>query len=142
MDDEKNKYYPYKDLDKNGTVIITPFNIAKNVPGEIMMFNISGYFNGKGLPKTTPERSVTFDFQNLTGKHLRQEDLEFIVGNIEKLYANEISSIRLCNIPKMSYFILAGRGVKGVGAIQWERKEIDKLIAHLHMLYNGGLTKQ
>lgn len=139
----KNKYYPYKDIDGNGVIIITDFTVVSDSdPTEMIFMNISRFFNGKGLRDAHPDLSVTFDFNNKTGKHLDPESMEFIVSQIEKLYSNEIDSLCLRNTPQLSYEIMAGFSIKGQGAIQWDRSEFDKIIAHLRMLYDSTLPKQ
>lgn len=138
-----NKYRPYKDVDGNGVIIVTPFDIVDpNDQTNIMFMNISGMFNGKGLPPVDPQKSVTFDFRNVVGKSLTQGDLDFIIDHIEKLYTNEINSLCLRDIPELSYNGLAGMDVRQEGSIQWDRSDFDKIIAHLRMVYDGTLTKQ
>ena len=139
----KNKYYPFNDIDKNGVIIITRFDVVKDDdPTEMIFFNISRLFNGKGLRDADPDFSVSYDFRNKVGKLLDVPSMDNLIKDIERLYTNELDSLCLRNTPQLSYDILAGRSVKGEGAIQWERADFDKIIAHLRMLYDSTLTKQ
>lgn len=139
----RDKYYPYKDLDKNGVIIVTDFTTLESVDlTEVLFFNISGMFNGKGLPEPDPDKSVTFDMNNKVGKPLIPEDLDFVINHIEQLYKGEINSLCLRSVPGLSYDSIAGFDVIKEGAIQWECSDFDKIIGHLRMLYDSILTKQ
>lgn len=138
-----NKYAPYNDIDKNGVIIVTPFDVVTSRdPAEMIFFNISDHYTDKGLPDVDPDKSITFDFQNLTGKSFTVEDMDFIVSHFDKLYTGEIHSLCLRNTPQLSYSVLAGFDITEEGALQWERADFEKIIAHLRMLYDGNLTKQ
>lgn len=139
----KDKYHPYKDIDKNGVIIVTDFTAMEAITqSELLFVNISDHFTEKGLPPVDPDKAVTIDFQNRFGKALTPEDLNFVVEQIDKLYDNEIYSLMLSNVPNMTYNSLAGFDVSKEGSIQWERSDFEKIIAHIRMLYDSTLTKQ
>lgn len=141
MKSQEAKYHPFKDVDKNGVIIISPFELIGYDETKIVLMNISGQFNGKGLADPDPERIRKFNFHNRTSD-LIPKSLDKIIAAVESLYTNEIDSLSFENLPGITYETLAGYSVKDEGSVQWERSDLNKLIGRIRMLYDSKLTRQ
>lgn len=131
------KYRPFVDIDNNGVIILTLFDVVGHETDQIVFINVSRQFNGLGLREAHPDLNIVIDFQNKLDKDLHPDSLNKVLGYIEKLYTNEIDSLALRNLPAMDYDTLADCSTKEHVAIQWDRKDLDKLAAHIRMLYDS-----
>lgn len=138
-------YTPFRDLDKNGVIIVTLSESVIKDPNTIVLFNISGQFNGKGLRdvENHPELTVKFDFQNNTNDLLAPKSVAHVLNQIDRLYTNEIDALWIKNLPQMNYEVMAGEPLPDDAEVyQWDRNDLNRLAAHIRMLYDPTLTRQ
>jgi len=141
---ENNPYDPFIDLDGNGMIIITPMDQKEFAPSELVFMNISRQFQGLELrdAEDHPDKHVKYDFNNTMDAALSAESLQRVIDNIEKLYRNEIDVLGLWNLPGVTYETLAGQTLpEDLGAVQWDRKDFDKLIGLIRMFYDKTITR-
>jgi hypothetical protein len=141
---EDNPYHPFIDIDHNGVIIVSAFALMERTDDGLMFVNLSREFDGTGLTlKVVPERTIVHDFNTPPfQQRVDPEILDVVIRDVERLYTNEIDSLFLRNLPMMDYNQLAGMNVMGEACVQWERKDLDKLIAHIRMLYDNTLKMQ
>jgi len=134
---QENKFHPFEDV--GGPILIT--RIESKYPDNLVVIeNITDTFDGKeqrkpgnggvGILFTYLESGELASIQ-LVEKLPRAEraSLDFVRSTIDSFWQGKIDALSFSRVPGLTVSGFCGKQVQEGEAIQWNREDLDKLVA-------------